>query len=227
MQELQPGARGRRRGSLDRERILATALALLEREGERALSMRRVAAALGTGPMSLYRHVRDKADLLDGVGRLALGGVGAAIPAEGPWPDRVLAWMGALRRELLHHPAVVPLLRAEGVVLPALLTAQERLLEILHRAGLEHERAAAAGWEILWFTMGFVVTELRAGGRVRGAGLARPTFSAVANRVDELPKLARSLEVLQTLDGDTIFARGARHLVSGMARELEASPERF
>jgi AcrR family transcriptional regulator len=53
--------------ALNRERVLAAAITVADREGLGALSMRRIAAELNVGPMSLYRHVRDKDDLLNGM----------------------------------------------------------------------------------------------------------------------------------------------------------------
>jgi AcrR family transcriptional regulator len=53
--------------ALNRERILPAAIMVADREGLGAVSMRRIAAELNVGPMSLYRHVRDKDDLLNGM----------------------------------------------------------------------------------------------------------------------------------------------------------------
>lgn len=53
--------------ALNRKRILAAAIMVADREGLGALSMRRIATELNVGPMSLYRHVRDKDDLLNGM----------------------------------------------------------------------------------------------------------------------------------------------------------------
>jgi AcrR family transcriptional regulator len=59
---------------LTRERIIASAVELIEREGVDAVSMRRIAAQLGTGVMSLYNHVPSKSALLDGVAEVVMSG---------------------------------------------------------------------------------------------------------------------------------------------------------
>src|SRR4051812_29763767 len=59
--------------ALSRERVCKEALALVDEEGLEALSMRRLGARLGFEAMSLYRHVRDKADLLDALHAAVLG----------------------------------------------------------------------------------------------------------------------------------------------------------
>src|SRR5438270_9156626 len=59
--------------TLTRERVCEAALALVDEEGLEALSMRRLGARLGVEAMSLYRHVRDKADLIDALHAAVLG----------------------------------------------------------------------------------------------------------------------------------------------------------
>src|ERR1043165_9533546 len=69
--------------ALSRERILDAALALLDRDGLEALSMRKLGEALGVEAMSLYNHVPNKAALLDGIHELILTSV-PAPPATRP-----------------------------------------------------------------------------------------------------------------------------------------------
>src|SRR5256885_4272676 len=66
-----PRASRGRPQTFDRELAAQIALALIDREGLAALTMRRLASEIGTGTMSLYRHFRDKNDLLDAVVDLA------------------------------------------------------------------------------------------------------------------------------------------------------------
>jgi AcrR family transcriptional regulator len=75
--------------ALSRDRICREALALVDEEGLDALSMRRLGARLGVEAMSLYRHVRDKADLLDALHTAVLGDlqpVGEPPPETPPQP---------------------------------------------------------------------------------------------------------------------------------------------
>jgi len=62
-----------RREPLTRERVLATAVELADRGGAEALSMRKLGQELDVDPMALYRHVRNKDDLLDGVLAVVVG----------------------------------------------------------------------------------------------------------------------------------------------------------
>jgi len=208
----------RRRGLLNRDLILSKALEILERDGESGFSMRRIADALDTAPMSLYRHIRDKADLVEGVTRLALGQLATAPTVEGEWHDRVTAWLVNLRHEVRAHPAIVPLLRANGETLPALLQPAEVLVGILREAGFDQYRAAQISWELLWFGMGFVITEMRSTENTPEAVL-----NVVAARKDELPQLAQTLPALVDREPNDVFESGARHFVDGLRAELAAS----
>src|SRR6266516_4843039 len=100
--------RTRPRGSLSRDEIIQTALALLEEHGAGALSMRRLADRLGVAPNALYTHVRGKADLIDGLVDQVYAGLDLDQDPTGDWTEQLAALSWAIRDHLLAHPAVVP-----------------------------------------------------------------------------------------------------------------------
>src|SRR5690349_8477694 len=109
---------------LSREKILAAALAIVDREGLAALSMRRVAEAVGVEAMSLYHHVANKAALLDGVYELVL----AELP---PW-KRSSSWRASLRTRAIDlratlraHPNTLPLFATRPAATPAAIAHLE------------------------------------------------------------------------------------------------------
>jgi AcrR family transcriptional regulator len=128
-------------GSLSRDRILDVALALSQREGIEALSMRRIAAELGTGAMSLYNHVPDKAALLRGLADRVLSEV--AFPEQASWREVTEAWATSLRATLLHHRFVVAIMITANERQP-LVDVREELVHALTRAGLTEEHARNA-----------------------------------------------------------------------------------
>jgi AcrR family transcriptional regulator len=138
------GTAPRRREPITVERIVAAALALVEAEGFDALTMRRVAAALKTGPASLYAHVRDKADLADLlIGELC---VAVVLPAPDPagWMTQFKDVCGQLRDQYLGYPGIS---RAAFVAAPRNLDAlrvSEGLLAIVLAAGVPAQRATWA-----------------------------------------------------------------------------------
>jgi AcrR family transcriptional regulator len=102
-----------KRSDLSRERVVAAALALLDREGLDALSMRRLADELGVGTMSLYHYVTDKEDLAKAVIEVVLGECYQPRPDE-PWTDIARSIASGFRSAALAHPSAIKLLFRGG-----------------------------------------------------------------------------------------------------------------
>ena len=153
-----PAPRTAKRGSagLSREQIAAAALQLLDAEGIDAVSMRRIAQALGVGTMSLYWHVSTKDELLAFMVDLAISTVELPDPAD-DWIDQLrrLAWN--TRRVLRDHPAIGGVLRAGVTAGPSLLRITERALAILRDAGFDPERVVFAFQAYTHVAVGFMV----------------------------------------------------------------------
>src|SRR3990170_2509500 len=98
-----------RREPLTRRRVIATALRLMDEEGIEALSMRRIGRELGVEAMSLYNHVKDKEDILDGITELVMTEFEFPEPHQ-DWRETVLETARAWRRMLKAHPKVLTLL---------------------------------------------------------------------------------------------------------------------
>src|SRR6478736_4632112 len=91
-----------RRRPLSRERVLATAVDLADAGGSEALSMRRLGQELGVDPMALYRHVRNKDDLLDGMLGVVVGQMEPPSP-DLPWTEALRTLAMNARRVMLRH----------------------------------------------------------------------------------------------------------------------------
>jgi AcrR family transcriptional regulator len=96
--------------ALTRERVVDAAIALAEREGLAELSMRRLAAELGAGTMSLYNHVADKEDLFDAMVEHVLAPV--RISSSDDWREVVALWATDSRAALLDRLDLIPLVIA-------------------------------------------------------------------------------------------------------------------
>src|SRR5260370_9974555 len=101
---------GRRPGGVTVDDVVAAAIDIVDREGVDALTIRRVAEACGLSPMGLYRHVRDKDDLLDRAVDAVLGPGLQDLQASGPRDHQVADLFRNLRRRPPDHPGI-PALR--------------------------------------------------------------------------------------------------------------------
>jgi AcrR family transcriptional regulator len=138
---------------LTRTRIVEAALALLDRNGVEAVTMRNVAGALDVTPMALYNHVGSKADLLRGVAVRALDH--ADFDAHDPdWRTQVLHCFRELRAICLRHPGLARLLEVADVAPPAVLVPMDTTLAALRQAGLPERDALRTYFLLVSFTLG-------------------------------------------------------------------------
>lgn len=135
-------ARDRR---LSRAAIIDTAIGILDAEGARGLSMRRIAGSLGVTAGSLYWHVATKDELLELAADHVAGEIGLPESGDGPdgWRAAITAIARGQRAMLLRHPWVIHMGGQPNMGPNALRTA-DRILLILHRAGFGPDLAAAA-----------------------------------------------------------------------------------
>jgi len=89
---------------LNRERVLRAAVAMADRDGLGALSMRHLADELGVVPMALYKHVANKDALIDGMVDLVIDEIDHPDPTGVPWKAAVRAQVLAARSAMLRHP---------------------------------------------------------------------------------------------------------------------------
>jgi AcrR family transcriptional regulator len=123
---------------LSRDRILQAALELVDKGGIESLTMRKLGQALGFEAMSLYHHVADKDDVLDGILDLVLGESEPPSPA-GDWDAAVRTSAISVHEALRRHPWSCTLLMSPGRVRPARLRYMDLLLGRLREAGFSAE----------------------------------------------------------------------------------------
>jgi AcrR family transcriptional regulator len=148
------------RERLTRERIIEAALRVMDDEGLEAVTMRRIGRELGVEAMSLYNHVEDKDDILEGVTERVMNEF--VFPAStGDWAQDARAMSREWRRLLGLHPSVCQLLAERHKPLEGLATyrAMDSALEVLRRAGLSARDAAQAFNALGGYILGFVMME--------------------------------------------------------------------
>jgi AcrR family transcriptional regulator len=128
--------------TLTREQIVSAAMTIVDRDGLEALSMRKLAAELGVGTMSLYYHVPDKSVLYDLILDAGLREVDlSADDATAPVETRVAAVAYAIRDALLNHPRAAIIVMSRSLRTPTQIRPVERLLQILLEAGMAPAQA--------------------------------------------------------------------------------------
>jgi AcrR family transcriptional regulator len=140
--------------------IYAAALTLIDTEGVEALSMRKLAAALGVNPMSLYHHVENKAALLAGVTRLVVTDVQSLTPSGGTWRDQLRHLARDFRSFAQAHPRLMEyaftspgLIQRHGILWLA-------LCRILTEAGLPAEDVEPVGAVLASLVGGLLLSEV-------------------------------------------------------------------
>lgn len=124
------------------ERIVDAAFALVAAEGYDALTMRRVAAALQTGPASLYAHVRDKAELDDLLIGELCARVTLPVPDPARWREQVVDVCRQLRDQYFRYPGISGAALATAPRGLEAVRLTEGLLAILLAGGVAPQRAA-------------------------------------------------------------------------------------
>lgn len=141
------------RSKLSRRQIIECALTLVRTEGLTALSMRRIATEMGTGPMSLYRHIADRDDLLVGM----LDHVALAIEAPPSEPDdrqEIVAIMMTIHQTFRADPWLVHVLLFEGQGSLKVLPLFDRIFAALAGLGCDHQQALDQYCLLLHYTYG-------------------------------------------------------------------------
>ncbi|MEO6142883.1 MAG: TetR/AcrR family transcriptional regulator [Dermatophilaceae bacterium] len=148
------GLSAKRRTPLSRERVLRAAIVLADTGGIEALSMRRLGEELGVEAMSLYNHVADKGDILDGVTDLVFSEI--ALPSgRAGWRAAMRLRAFSAREALLRHPWASALMQSRTKPGPATLRHHDSVIGALRQAGFTIHLAAHAFSVIDSYIYGF------------------------------------------------------------------------
>jgi AcrR family transcriptional regulator len=137
-------AKPKPRQPLTRERIVDTAITLVDAEGLDALTMRRLGAELGMDPMAVYHYLPNKAALLDAVVEAVMAEIDLGVddPSR-PAEERLVRAAQAYADVLVRHRNALPLLLVRGPATPAALAPVEVMVGILRAGGVPPEQAVA------------------------------------------------------------------------------------
>ena len=197
-----PGMDLQTRIPLSRHRALSTAVALADVEGLGSLTMRRLARELGVEAMSLYHHVANKDEILDGMVELVFAEI--EHPAQGvDWKPAMRERAGSVRAALRRHPWAISILQSRTSPGPENLGHLDALIGCFRTAGFSVVMAAHATSLVDSYVYGFVLQEVNLPGEESGG------IEAVIDGV--LPNLARDFPYLAELTVEHVLAPGYRY----------------
>jgi AcrR family transcriptional regulator len=173
--------RRKKRRPLDQAQVVRAAMALLDEAGLDELTMRRLADRVGVKAAALYRHVRNKDELLALLGDEISGEI--PLPTStGSWQDRLTEMAWNARRGLLAHRDAARVLAATPPAGPQRLRHIEAVLRILRESGLDDRDAARAGYHLNNFITEFAADEARFAAFANQPGSSRRKVLAEARR---------------------------------------------
>ncbi|QNS02350.1 TetR/AcrR family transcriptional regulator [Streptomyces xanthii] len=202
---------------ISREEIIRTARRIVDEEGVAKLTMRRLASEVGSTPMALYHHVRDKEELLvlllDDYATRTLRR--PELPADPR--ERAVAAATAIHEALAACPWIVEVLTADDLMSTSALWFVEQIVDGLAEAGLSPERAVHGYRAIWYYTAGEIVVRTTAARRRTDDDRATYREQVFAGLdADELPRLAQVADRWAPLTATDTYQDGLRALVHGL-----------
>ncbi|BBZ34644.1 TetR/AcrR family transcriptional regulator [Mycolicibacterium confluentis] len=215
----------RKNGQITRSLILRSALEIIDRDGVDALSMRRLSDAVNRDTTVLYRHLPNKAAVLDGVAEIVLSQL-AVDTADRDWSGQLRAVAHRFRALALDHPKVVPLLVTRPLATPlgqrppGTLRPLENILALLTSNGFASKDALRVYRVLFAYLHGHILTELQEvierpeeTDHVLQLGLHRLPIT-------EFPHIRSVAPALATYDGAAELDRGLDLLLTGLTATL-------
>ncbi len=200
---------------LSEDAVVDAALEILRSEGAEAVSMRKVAAALDTGPMSLYVYVAGREGLLAAMQARVTAGVDLEKPDPSRWREQVHGLLGRMHRALVAYPGLAASTLAESPTSDAALNYAENMLGLLIAGGLSSQDAAwAADILAMLVTYAAIEDDARRIQNPERAAELQARFSSLPR--DRFPLLSTLAEQIVAGTGEERFAFAADVILDGL-----------
>jgi AcrR family transcriptional regulator len=201
-----------RQALLSRDRIVETAITLIDADGLGSFSTRRLAAELGVAGPSLYNHFPTKDAILDAVAETITARVDISFFGTLDWREALRRWGLSYRAALADHPHIVPYLAQGPGRRPAALAMADAVYGALVAAGWPPARATHIGAAMRYFVAGSAL-----GSFARGF-VEDPTL--YAEQYPHLAQAHRLAEHQQSVD-EGAFILGLDALIDGLSRSYQ------
>jgi AcrR family transcriptional regulator len=207
------------RAPLTRERVLRGAVAVADAGGIASLTIRSLARELGVKPMSVYHHVANKDEILDGIVDIVFSEIELPSP-DGEWRSEMRRRAGSARAVLRRHPWAIGLLESRTSPGPATLRHHDTIIGTLRAAGFSVEMTAHAYALIDSYVYGFALQE--AGLPFEGADTAAEvaqgmTEAFASGQYPHLVELATDYVLQPGYDFGNEFGFGLELILDGLA----------
>ena len=218
---IEAGTSAERRVPLTRERVLQAAVDLADRGGIEALSMRKLGQELDVEAMALYRHVRNKDDILDGIVEAIVGQIDDPGPGD-DWKSTLRRKVVAARQVMLRHPWAPRVLEERPALGPTVLGYVDSVLGVLLDGGFPLDLAHHALHVMSSRILGFNQDLFDDGGEADQTPEAAAILArSMADRYPHLTKLALAASHdggLGRCDDDVEFYFGLDLILDGLER---------
>ncbi|MEU8226444.1 TetR/AcrR family transcriptional regulator [Kribbella sp. NPDC048915] len=218
------------RETLSREQIATAAMAILDTEGLAGLSMRKLAAKLGSGATSLYWHVPTKDDLIDLLIDEVWGEIDVPDPDLAGWRAGALLFGHSLRAAVLRHPWLPEVMYTRPSIGPNAMALGERGLVLFGAAGFPEHEVDLAMSSVMSYVLGTVSAEVatremaRKSGRPEDAWVEdlRKQAETVAENYPGMQKSVRRRTAVTLDEGlTTNFVFGLDALLDGLETHVK------
>ena len=194
--------------------VIAAARELANEQGLDKLTMRALSARVGVEAPSLYTHVLDKEDLLDGLAELIFSEV-QVEPSDDPVPVRIEMYCRALRRALLTNAHLASVAATRPVVSLSTLHLVEQALGELIDAGLDAQQALYTLDSLVSFVVGHALAEIGDNPEIGGHSEDEIASQRAALPAEHFPNVAATLG-RGRVDREAEFQFGIRLIINGI-----------
>lgn len=202
------------RGQLNHASIVRAAVEMIERDGEDAVSMRRLAAELGYGAMSLYNHIPNKDALLDAVAEYVFRDFESPTDAGTGWQDQARALVRTFRQVARRYPRCINVVIMRQLNSPIGLRPLESALATARAAGFDGATAVRITRTFVAYSLGSLVNEARLTRKEVDAELDGPPYATVD--AAQFPNIADLGDALLRFDHEADFEFGLDLLITAV-----------
>ena len=206
---------------LSKERVLRAAVDLADRGGSEAVSMRKLGQELGVDAMSLYHHVQNKDDILDGIADVVVGEIDIS-PTDTDWKVAIRRLVISARTVMLRHAWAPRVIESRTDPGPATMRYMETVLAILRDGGfsldLAHHAMHVLGSRVLGFNQDLFDDSATSRLDPQTAALLARQMAETYPYISELALAVSHEGGLGGCDDDVEFAFGLDLIVNGLER---------